>query len=388
MRSIRQLLVAAVLVLGPWCVEAATAPGVASAQRHHTVRPGQSLSRIARRYRVEVWDLAMANRMRPSDTLRPGQTLTVPPRGVTYVRPGQTLSHVAREHDCTVDALVRLNRLRRRRGLRVGQRLVLPGYQPAEAAVDRDWGEPDEPGVVTIHRRGERTTLRLVDAEGRVTREALEGLARLMRRHEDDEPELPHPRLARLLASISDHFGGRALVLVSGRREAGGYTRETSRHTSGHATDIRVRGVPRRAIWDYCRSLSHTGCGYYPRSTFVHVDVRGRAAQWVDWSRPGQRPRYGNLRGPWRRFCRNRRHRRHRRCRRETRRVTRAEAVPLEVELTAAAREIMPVIPEVGEPGEGDPEEVLEELDDELDEEELESAGAAEDAEAEASLES
>ena len=324
----------------------AGAASVAQAQRAHTVRAGQSLSRIARRYRVDVWDLALANRMRPDGTLRPGQTLTVPPPGVTYVRPGQTLSHVARAHHCSVDDLVRLNRLRRH-ALRAGERLVLPGYEAETESATRDWGTPEAPGVVQVRRRDEVRTLRLVDAEGRVTLEALEGLGDLMRRHEDDAVELPHPRLALLLASISDHFGGRELVLVSGRREAGGYTRETSRHTSGHATDIRVRGVPQRALWDYCRSLSSTGCGYYPRSTFVHVDVRGRAAQGVDWSQPGDRARYGNLAAPWPRFCRAASRRGHRRCAREGRHVTRADEVALQPILTEDARRRMPVVPPV-----------------------------------------
>lgn len=34
------------------------------------------------------------------------------------------------------------------------------------------------------------------------------------------------------------------------------------------------------------------GVGYYPRSTFVHLDVRDRSAYWVDRSRPGQAPQY------------------------------------------------------------------------------------------------
>ncbi len=197
--------------------------------------------------------------------------------------------------------------------------------------------------------------MRLLDEE-RVTREGLEALARLMRRHEEDAPELPHPRLVRLIAAISDHFGGRPIVLVSGRREAVGFTRESSRHVSGQATDIRVEGVPHRALWDYCRSLASTGCGLYPRSTFVHVDVRERAAQWVDWSRPGRRPTYGNLRGPWRRACRRIRRgaTRPRSCAREGRNVTREAEVPLEVELTAEAQALMPVLPQLAP---GEPEE-------------------------------
>jgi len=321
----------------------------AEAQRSHTVRAGQSMSRIARRYHVAVWDLALANRVRPAAMLRPGQRLIVPPRGVTYVRPGQTLSHIARDHECTVSDLRRLNRLRG--GLRAGQRLILPGYEAPGPAVPRDWGTPDVPGLVTIRRREGTAQVRLLDEERRVTREGLVGLGDLMRRREEDPSEVPHPRLASLLAAISDHFGGRELTLVSGRRPSGGYTRETSRHVTGRATDIRVRGVPRRQLWDFCRTLSHTGCGYYPRSTFVHVDVRTTAAQWVDWSRPGARPRYGNLSRAWPRFCRSPRRRTHRLCRREGRRVTAPEAVPDEAVLTDEARALYPApVEDVEEP--------------------------------------
>ncbi|HEY8431736.1 MAG TPA: LysM peptidoglycan-binding domain-containing protein [Sandaracinaceae bacterium] len=350
MGSLRRLLIVALLAA------ATCAPAPALAQRTHTVRAGQSLSLIARRYSVSVWNLALANHMRPDQTLRPGDVLTIPPQGVTYVRPGQTLSEIAREHDCTVEDLRRLNRSLRNGALRAGQRLVLPGYQePEESARPRDWGTPAQPGVARIRRHDAVTTVRLVEADGRVTREGLETLALLMRRHESDPPELPHPRLVRLIAAISDHFGGREIVLVSGRREAGGYTRETSRHVSGQATDIRVVGVPHRALWDYCRSLPSTGCGLYPRSTFVHVDVRERAAQWVDWSRPGARPSYGNLRRPFPRACRRRGAPRTGRCAREGRRVTREADLPLEVELTDEARAIMPVVPGLA-PGEA-PEE-------------------------------
>lgn len=321
--------------------------------RQHQVRPGQSMSRIARRYHVDVWDLALANRMRPSDTLRPGMVLDVPSRHVTYVRPGQTLSHIARDHDCTVSELRRLNRLRGA-GLRAGRRLVLPGYEPPEPPTPRDWGAPDEPGVVTILRRDETVEVRLLNDEREVTREGLEQLAELMRRHEGDEAELPHPRLAFLLAAISDHFGGREMTLVSGRRPAAGYTRESSRHVVGRATDIRLRGVPRRELWDFCRTLSDTGCGYYPRSTFVHVDVRARAAQWVDWSRPGRSPRYGNLSRSWPRFCRNRRRREHRLCRREGRHVSAPDEVPTEPVLTAEAQALYPEPPPEDEVPEDD----------------------------------
>lgn len=329
----------AVALLGIVCWGAAPV----AAQRTHTVQSGQSMSRIARRYHVNLWDLALANRMQPTAMLRPGQSLTVPSPNTTYVRAGQTLSHIAREHDCEVDELRRLNRIHG--GLRVGRRIILPGYEAAESATPREWGTPEAPGVVQIRRRNGVMSLRLLDEERRVTREGLVALADLMRRNEDDAVELPHPRVALLLAAISDHFGGREIVLVSGRRGAGGYTRETSRHTQGRATDIRVTGVPRRQIWDYCRTLAHTGCGFYPRSTFVHVDVRAQAAQWVDWSRPGRRPRYGNLDRAWPRLCRDHRRRGHRLCRAEGRRVSAPQDAPREFVLTDEARGLFPEIP-------------------------------------------
>lgn len=352
-----------VVVFVALSIVAAAAPGAeaqrrrSASTRQHVVRPGDTWVRIARRFDVSPWDLALANGSRPERTLRPGQVLTPPAPGVVYVRPRQTLADVAREHDCDATVLARLNRLRPSARLRVGQRLTLPGYvDPSSAATNRSWGPPPERGVGRIRRRGELERVRLVDAEGRVTGEGLTQVARLMRRQDEDPAELPHPRLVRLLAAISDHFGGREITLVSGRRSAGGRTRETSRHVSGHATDIRIEGVPARALWDYCRSLSQTGCGFYPRSTFVHVDVREQAAQWVDWSSPGRRSSYGNLRGPWRRACtRARRGTTPRGCAREGRQITRPSEVPAEVELTPEARELMPVIPALT-PGE-DPDE-------------------------------
>jgi uncharacterized protein YcbK (DUF882 family)/LysM repeat protein len=352
-------------------------PAGAAAQRQHTVRAGQSMAQIARRHHVDVWDLALASGLRPTAMLRPGQTLTVPAPHSTYVRPGQTLSEIARANDCTVEEIMSLNRLRRGATLRVGRRLILPGYEAPEAATPREWGPPAAPGTVALRRREEVVTVALVDGERRVTRAGVEALARLMRRHDEDAPELPHPRLALLLAAISDHFGGREITIVSGRREAGGYTRESSRHTEGRATDIRVRGVSMRALWDYCRTLADTGCGYYPRSTFVHVDVRQQAAQWVDWSSPGRRARYGNLSRAWPRMCRQASRRGHRLCRREGRRVTAAADVPLEPLLAADAVALFPAVPAAGDDVAAEIDEYETAIDDDEAEAEEEAAAPA-----------
>jgi uncharacterized protein YcbK (DUF882 family) len=279
------------------CGSAALAPPPAVADRTHTVRAGQSLARIARRYGIRVQDLAAANGIGTDAQVRPGQVLRIPDEGVVYVRSGQTLAAIARANDVSVGALARENRLREDAALRVGQRLVLPGHAASAEAVEAAdrWGRPRSPGVVDfmrVHDR-ERARLRILDRRGRASSRTLERVAQLMRpagtRRAGSRPDA---RLVELLARVSDHFGGRTIYVLSGFRHAGGYTAESSRHVSGHALDFRVRGVPNTEVRDFCRTLDDVGVGYYPRSTFVHLDTRERSAYWVDWSRPGEAPEY------------------------------------------------------------------------------------------------
>lgn len=260
------------------------------------MRAGQSLATIARKYKVRATDLAAANGLKRNSPLQPGQVLRIPESGVTYVRSGQTLSHVARAHNTSVEELMKLNRLREDEALRVGQRIILPGYLPSKERrrAERRWGTPRSPGIATLYRVAtrEKLRIRLVDARGRGRNAARKRLSELLRHRRTDKTRLPHRRLVELVARVSDHFGGRQVNILSGFRPAGGYTRETSRHTRGHAVDIRVSGVPNTTLRDYCQTFSKVGVGYYPRSTFVHLDVRDKSATWTDSSRPGEAPRY------------------------------------------------------------------------------------------------
>ena len=101
-------------------------------------------------------------------------------------------------------------------------------------------------------------------------------------------------RLIRLLARVSDEFGGRPIRVVSGYRDTS-YSRE-SRHKLGRAVDLSIPGVPNTALRDYLLTLPNVGVGYYPNSTFVHLDVRDHKTYWVDYSGPGEAPRYGEIR--------------------------------------------------------------------------------------------
>lgn len=103
------------------------------------------------------------------------------------------------------------------------------------------------------------------------------------------------PGLAERLDLIATHFQkpGRPVrvSVVSGYRPASA----GSQHAHGRAMDIRVEGVENEELVAFCKSIPDTGCGYYPNSSFVHVDVRDPGAghvSWIDASGPGEAPRY------------------------------------------------------------------------------------------------
>jgi hypothetical protein len=98
-----------------------------------------------------------------------------------------------------------------------------------------------------------------------------------------------NPELLVRLQRIADGFPGHAIEIVSGYRPR---ARPGSRHHSGDALDLRVEGVDNTVLVTLLRSLAATGVGYYPNSTFVHVDVRANAFYWADRSAPGEAPSY------------------------------------------------------------------------------------------------
>ncbi|MSP23631.1 MAG: threonylcarbamoyl-AMP synthase [Myxococcales bacterium] len=108
---------------------------------------------------------------------------------------------------------------------------------------------------------------------------------------------LLEPRLVWVLSQLSRRFHARPVYLYSGYRPAirGSARGHQSLHASGRALDIAIEGVTNEDLLAACWALSDTGCGYYPNSKFVHIDVRPRStgsAVWVDDSAPGHPSRY------------------------------------------------------------------------------------------------
>ncbi len=101
--------------------------------------------------------------------------------------------------------------------------------------------------------------------------------------------------LVERLQAVVDHFtkSGKAphVQVVSGYRPSS----VGSLHASGRAMDFRLEGVRNEELVAFCKTLTDTGCGYYPNSVFVHMDVRDPGAghvTWVDASGPGEKPHY------------------------------------------------------------------------------------------------
>ena len=264
----------------------------ARAERQHIVAAGQSLEVIAKRYKRSADELAAANGLDKEVTLRGGQVLTVPSDGVVYVTQGQTLSTIAHAHQLGSLALAKANNLDPAATLRIGQRLLLPGYaaHAKESAGEKRWGKPKQRGVAKMYRiwSEESVVVRLVDTRGAVRPAAQRQMRELLRPRESKKRKTPNARLLGLMAQVSDHFGGRAIHIISGYRIAGGFTRDSSRHVAGDAIDFRIPGVSLDELREYCSHFPNVGVGLYPRSQFVHLDVRLKAARWTDWSLPGQ----------------------------------------------------------------------------------------------------
>ncbi len=128
-------------------VPALARPGAAQAVHSpqqavaHVVRPGETLTTIARAYHVTVEAIARANNLVNPDRIYAGQTLVIP-GGAPYVPPpatggcecvvqaGDTLSAIAARYGTTVQAIMAANGLRNPDYIYIGQKLVIPGCLP------------------------------------------------------------------------------------------------------------------------------------------------------------------------------------------------------------------------------------------------------------------
>jgi hypothetical protein len=132
--------------------------------------------------------------------------------------------------------------------------------------------------------------LRLRDDQGRPVRGVQQRLNRFLRCHHTKVVRPINPRLIRVLYQVGKHYSPRRLEVISGYRHPRVSKNPRSPHMKGRACDFRVVGVTNAELRDYLRkSYEKVGVGFYPNSSFVHLDVRkDRSAFWIDYAGPGE----------------------------------------------------------------------------------------------------
>jgi uncharacterized protein YcbK (DUF882 family) len=150
-------------------------------------------------------------------------------------------------------------------------------------------GPLDPPsGDLALVRLGlpEEAKVNLYNEDGSYNIESLRTLDHILRCRRTDDEKPIEPRLFTLLSHIYDHFGERRIEIVSGYRNQ---RKKTSNHYKGTASDIRISGVSPKKIEAFAETLDTggMGIGIYPRSGFVHIDVRALPSyRWTDFSPP------------------------------------------------------------------------------------------------------
>lgn len=236
---------------------------------NHVVAHGHTIEAIAHRYHVSVKAIVDANHLKDPKHLKPGQVLVIPGVDGPGKKSGGAATHAAPRSTTGATASI----------------------APAPEPRGRTAAAPT--GGDTLHaiRLGEEFHIRVKDSHGHIPGSAVSAFERMMRQGNATHPV--DPRLVALVGIVSAHFGDKPIEVVSGFR-AYTPTQYTphSNHNLGRALDFRVRGVKNEDLWAFCRTLRAAGCGYYPNSTFVHLDVRETKAFWIDRAGPGEPPQY------------------------------------------------------------------------------------------------
>ena len=288
------------------------------AEKGHVVRKGDTLASIAKKHGVTARALAAANKLDKGATLKLGRTLVIPepeevdeadkvppasrsklvvsgekiPGGVRHtVQPGQTLWIIARAYNVKGAAIAQRNGIATDTPLTVGQDLIVPGArEPVPVRVKGYAAQPIH--FVRVWNNASVTT-RLLNKAGRLlpdARRKVSALAGARTKAKRLRTRPLSPRLLLMVQRVAERWPGQTIEIVSGYRPK--VRGRESRHSMAKALDFRVKGVPNRELYEFCKELPSSGCGLYPNSVFVHMDTREKSATWVDYSAPGERPKY------------------------------------------------------------------------------------------------
>lgn len=175
-------------------------------------------------------------------------------------------------------------KVRRSKRRRRGRQPKMEGHVVAESRLRP---EPLPPPSGNLHlvnvARNEDLKVNIFNDDGSYNIDSLKAITHLFRCKRTDVERDIEPRLLTILSHVYDHYGA-PLELVSGFRNQ---RKTTSYHYKASASDVRVAGVTPKQLRDFVETLDAggMGIGYYPRSQFVHVDVRPPPSyRWIDYS--------------------------------------------------------------------------------------------------------
>ena len=152
MRPLMNLLFGVGLLLG----------GLVHGQSTYTIKPGDSLTKIARKHDCTVEALARENNLKVSSVIHPGQKLKIPGKvtapptasGTTAethtIQPGETFSAISRQYGIPVNELLAANPGIDPKTLRPGQKIRLvsrQAAQPEPPAQPEETPQPETPAA-------------------------------------------------------------------------------------------------------------------------------------------------------------------------------------------------------------------------------------------------
>ncbi len=255
------------------------------ARKTHVVQAGESVAKIADFYGVSQRDLLEMNGLKKGKALRKGQKLKIPNvlrvSGKKYkVKKGDSLGSIAAKFKRTAAQIAHANKVKVGDNLAVGRVLVIPdrGATTQGIAVK---GREIKPIVFLRVRTGEREKLKLYSSKGKLNKRSVTRLSYLSRDKIGGKVKRLNFRLIKMIQALAEEFPGKPIEIISGYRanQVGG---NESQHAFGRAIDFRIPGVPSKQVYRFCKKLSRSGCGYYPKDGFLHMDAREESASWIE----------------------------------------------------------------------------------------------------------
>lgn len=254
-------------------------------RKTHVVQAGDSIAKIADFYGVSQRDLREMNNLKKDQPVRLGQKLKIPNvlrvSGKNYkVKKGDSLASIAAKFKRTPGQIAHANKIKVDAVLPLGRTIVIPDNGATTTGI-KVKGRTIKPILFLRVRTGERERLRLYSNKGELNRRSVLRLSRLSRDKIGGKVNRLNFRLIEMIQLVAEAFPDKPIEIISGYRanQVGG---NESQHAFGRALDFRIPGVSTKQIFRFCKSLPRSGCGYYPKDGFVHMDAREKSASWVE----------------------------------------------------------------------------------------------------------